>query len=313
MRRRLAVIERALTRSSRVAAVIAFTSLVGLVAAGVGALGVPDGNLLTSGTQDLDAARVDTSSPVRSSTTAPATTTSSTTVPPTTVASTIVASTRPAPVPTARPSTTPPPAATPAPTVAPAEPASPPAPSGARCLVRLHGKGGNGAAVTNAGDVTVISPAGNAAGWGGKQWLYFAPSSYEAALAGVTQAIDASGCGQVIVDGFSNGAAFAVKLYCRGESFRGRLVGVVADDPVPDHGADGCAPAPGVPLTMYWTGALAATAHPGWNCGEQDWTCEGGTTVGIDAYAANAGTSTKKSPYSNHQWYADAPELSAWR
>jgi hypothetical protein len=55
------------------------------------------------------------------------------------------------------------------------------------------------------GDVTIISPAGNAAGWGGKQWLYFAPSSYEAALAGVTQAIRANSCGQVIVGGFSNG------------------------------------------------------------------------------------------------------------
>jgi hypothetical protein len=317
MRRRPAGIERALERT-RVAAVIATTTLLGMFVVGVMALGVPDGDILTDGAHDVDAARVATSPPVRGSTGAPTTTGSSTTiVRPTTAAPTIASTTPPAPVPTARPGTTPPPTApppTPAPTVAPAaEPTVRPAPSGARCLVRLHGKGGNGSAVAKAGDVTVISPTGNAAGWGGKQWLYFAPSSYEAALAGVTQAIGANSCGQVIVGGFSNGGAFATKLFCRGESFDGRLVGVVADDPVPDHGADGCAPAPGVTLTIYWTGALAATAQPGWNCAEQDWTCEGGTTVGIGTYAANAGTGTKKSPYDKHQWYLNAPELAAWR
>jgi hypothetical protein len=317
MRRRPAGIERALERT-RVAAVIATTTLLGMFVVGVMALGVPDGDILTDGAHDVDAARVATSPPVRGSTGAPTTTGSSTTiVRPTTAAPTIASTTPPAPVPTARPATTPPPTApppTPAPTVAPAaEPTVRPAPSGARCLVRLHGKGGNGSAVAKAGDVTVISPTGNAAGWGGKQWLYFAPSSYEAALAGVTQAIGANSCGQVIVGGFSNGGAFATKLFCRGESFDGRLVGVVADDPVPDHGADGCAPAPGVTLTIYWTGALAATAQPGWNCAEQDWTCEGGTTVGIGTYAANAGTGTKKSPYDKHQWYLNAPELAAWR
>jgi hypothetical protein len=324
MRRRPAGIERALERTRVAAALIAATTLLGMFLVGVMALGVPNGDILTDGAHDVDAARVATSPPVRGSTGAPTTTGSSTTiVRPTTAAPTIVSTTRPAPVPTARPATTPPPTAPPptpattataAPTVAPAaEPTARPAPSSARCLVRLHGKGGNGSAVAKAGDVTVISPAGNAAGWGGKQWLYFAPSSYEAALAGVTQAIGANSCGQVIVGGFSNGGAFATKLFCRGESFDGRLVGVVADDPVPDHGADGCAPAPGVTLTIYWTGALAAAAQPGWNCAEQDWTCEGGTTVGIGTYAANAGTGTKKSPYDKHQWYLDAPELAGWR
>jgi hypothetical protein len=143
--------------------------------------------------------------------------------------------------------------------------------------------------------------------------LYFAPASYESALSSVAEAVDANACGQVIVNGFSNGGAFAVKLYCRGESFDGRLVGVVADDPVPDHGADGCSPSGGVPLTLYWTGALDAAATPGWNCAEQDWTCDGGTTVGLDAYATSAGATVKASPFGHHQWYMGAPELSAWR
>jgi hypothetical protein len=87
----------------------------------------------------------------------------------------------------------------------------------------------------------------------------------------------------------------------------------VADDPVPDHAADRCAPASGIPITLYWTGALDGTALPGWNCREQDWTCEGGTTVGLAAFAANIGTTAKQSPFSTHQWYVNAPELVAWR
>jgi hypothetical protein len=173
----------------------------------------------------------------------------------------------------------------------------------------LHGKGGSGAGTSSMGDVTVLSPGGNASGWGGRQWLYDG-GSYDGARASIVQAVDAAGCGQVIVHGFSNGGAMAVKLRCRGETFGGRLVRVVADDPVPDHGANGCAGS--VPLTIYWTGALDGAAKPGWNCAEQDWTCEGGTTVGISAYAANAGAALKASPYQGHQWYMDAPELGAW-
>jgi hypothetical protein len=259
----------------------------------------------------LDAARV---APV-SSTTAPGptvastTTSTTTTTPPTT-----------APVPTDPPpveTTAAPPPSLPSLPQLPPLPAAAPgpahAPGGARCLVRLHGKGGGGAPPSTRGDVVVLSPTGNADGWGARQWSYSSPADYGAARAAVAGELDAAGCAQVIVDGFSNGGGFAVKLYCRGESFGGRLVGVVADDPVPDHGADGCSPAAGVPLTIYWTGALAATAVPGWDCAQQDWTCDGATTVGIDAYAANAGATLRASPFHGHQWYADAPETTAWR
>jgi hypothetical protein len=247
-------------------------------------------------------------------TTLPPTTLPTTTVPPPVTAPPEPAPPPPPPAPQPQPTAAPDAAAPSAPT-APAEPpaTAPPAPSGTRCLVRLHGKGGNGGPTYVDGDVTVLEPAGNAAGWGGLQWVYFPQRAYADALAPIARAVDGAGCGQVIVDGFSNGAAFAVKLYCRGESFDGRLVRVVADDPVPDHGADGCAPAPGVALTLYWTGALDATAQPGWDCTQQDWTCEGGVTIGIGAYAANAGAGVQKSPYDGHEWYLDAPELSSWR
>ncbi len=72
-------------------------------------------------------------------------------------------------------------------------------------------------------------------------------------------------------------------------------------------------PDPTVAVTLYWTGALDDTAQPGWTCAEQDWTCEGGTTIGIDAYAEALGTAIVASPNGEHEWFVDAPELSDWR
>ncbi len=180
-----------------------------------------------------------------------------------------------------------------------------------RCLLRLHGKGGAGADTVVEDDVTVISPNGNAEGWGARQWLYFPDSEYTAARNVVDDAI--TGCGQVIIHGFSNGAAFAAKLYCRGESFGGRLVRVVVDDPVVDAAVDECSPEPSVGVTLYWTGALEAQAQPGWDCTEADWTCEGGRTIGIDAYAEALRTPSLPSPFEEHQSFLEAPELSEWR
>ena len=184
-------------------------------------------------------------------------------------------------------------------------------PSGERCIVRLHGKSGTGADTVVEHGVTIISPTGNAEGWGGRQWLYFPEGDYEAARAIVADAV--ANCEQVILDGFSNGGSFAAKLYCRGETFDGRLVGVVVDDPVTDEGVEGCEPDPSVHLTLYWTGAVDAQAQPGWDCAEADWTCEGGVTIGIDAYAAALGTEALESPFDDHQWHLDAPELTHWR
>src|SRR5262245_46239166 len=155
-----------------------------------------------------------------------------------------------------------------------------------RCLVRFHGKGGRGGDTVVEDGVSVIAPNGNAEGWGGLQWLYFPDAEYEVARTIVDDAI--AGCREVIVNGFSNGGAFAAKLFCRGETFGGRLVRVVIDDPVPDSAVEGCSPDPSVDVTLYWTGALDQ-AQPGWDCSEADWTCEGGHTIGIDAFAAALG------------------------
>jgi hypothetical protein len=196
-------------------------------------------------------------------------------------------------------------------TPAPPPPPEPAADSAAvvQCVVSLHGKGGSGRATTTSGAVVRLFPTGNASGWGGRQWLYFPESGYQSARSIVTAAIDSAGCSKVIVGGFSNGGAFAAKLYCRGETFGGRLVRVVVDDPVVDNAVVGCAPAGGVGVTLYWTGALESQAQPGWNCADGDWTCEGGTTIGVEAYASSLGTAVKRSPMGGHSPYTSAPEL----
>lgn len=179
-----------------------------------------------------------------------------------------------------------------------------------RCLLRLHGKGEEGAETVVDGSTTVLTPSGNADGWGGRQWVYASPEEFEAARAVAHQAVE--GCRRIIVNGFSNGAAFAAKLYCRGETFDGRLLRVVIDDPVVDEAVLECAPEPAVEATLYWTGELDSTAQPGWDCEERDWTCEGGITIGIDAYADALGVDVQPSAFDTHLWFVDAPELSRW-
>jgi hypothetical protein len=227
-------------------------------------------------------------------------------------ATTSVAPTTIAPTTTA-PTTTAPPSTTSSTTTSTTTSTTSTIPAGQRCLVRLHGKGHDGAdTYTDGNDVKVLTPDGNAEGWGSLQWLYFPNNRYNDARDVVTEAIDDEDCDAVLVNGFSNGAAFAAKLYCRGETFDGRLVAVVVDDPVPDAAVQGCDPDPDVAVTLYWTGALESTAQPGWDCEEEDWTCEGGETIGIDAYADAIGVPAEPSRFTIHQWYQDAPELADW-
>ncbi len=192
-------------------------------------------------------------------------------------------------------------------TPAPRRPRRAPRRRAERCLVRLHPKGSEGADTVVTDGVAIVSPTGNAEGWDNRQWLYFPDDEYDAARQIVADSVE--GCEQIIVNGFSNGGAFAAKLYCRGETFDGRVTRIVVDDPVVDAAVEGCAPDPAVEVTLYWTGALDDPAQPGWDCSEQDWTCEGGTTIGIDAYAAALGTEVLDSPLDGHEWYQDAPEL----
>lgn len=174
----------------------------------------------------------------------------------------------------------------------------------------LHGKGGTGAPTTRDGDVTVIAPTGNADGWGARQWLYFPAAEYDAAHRVVADAV--AGCGPIIVHGFSNGASFAAALYCHGETFDGRLLRVVVDDPVTDHAVDDCAPHQSVAVTLYATGALEPPAVPGWHCSDADWTCQGGETLGIAAWSQALGVPRQQSTHTDHQPDRDAPELSEW-
>lgn len=180
-----------------------------------------------------------------------------------------------------------------------------------RCVVWLHGKGSDRQNDTVVDGVTSLRPAGNAAGWGGRQWIYFPDARYREVVDTVAGAIDRTGCGQVIVHGFSNGAAAAAKLYCRSERFDGRVKGYIVDDPVPDHGVDSCTPAPEVRVRLYWTGGLSEGTD-GWSCKTQDWTCEGDQTIGIEKYAQALRTEVRRSIHSTHKEYASPPELKEW-
>ena len=196
------------------------------------------------------------------------------------------------------------------------EPAAPPAPilpAGAdkKCVVLLHGKGGGALPSTVAGDIEYLHPAGNAAGWGGREWRYFPDDRYEQLRASLERTLDAAGCGRAVVQGFSNGGAAAGKLYCRGEDFRGRVIGYLLDDPVPDGGAVSCHARNGVQVKLYWTGSIAFAAD-GWDCSERDWTCEGGRTIGIERYARELGTAPAPSIHATHAEYENPPEIAAW-
>ena len=212
-----------------------------------------------------------------------------------------VATTTNDPPPTTVPVAAPPP---PPPTTA----APPPAPVGKSCVVSLHGKGGGpGPEWIDGNGVRHSFPGGNAPGWGGLQWLYYPASNYQTARNIVANDVAAGGCGRVIVYGFSNGAAFAAKLYCRGETFGGAVIGYVIDDPVVDHAVEGCVHPP-VKVGLYWTGGIDVA--DGWPCG--DWTCEGDSTIGIARYEAAIGVIRKQSPYTTHRPYSDPPEFHSW-
>ena len=59
--------------------------------------------------------------------------------------------------------------------------------TGRRSIVRLHGKGATGADAYVEDGVLNVLPSGNAAGWGGRQWLYFPEDRYRQARAIVAE------------------------------------------------------------------------------------------------------------------------------
>lgn len=181
-----------------------------------------------------------------------------------------------------------------------------------RCLVRLHGKSETGAEAELRDGVAELAPTGNGRAGDGHEWVYDPDDAFDEAVAVVGDLVEEVGCTQVVLDGFSNGGAFAATVACRGETFGDVLVGVVVDDPPPDEGVVDCAPAPGVEVALYWTGALDEQAQPGADCDDLGWTCAGGRLLGIDAYAEALGVEVQDSPFDEHEWYRDAPEITTW-
>ena len=180
------------------------------------------------------------------------------------------------------------------------------------CVVWIHGKTDRGTEPLVRDGRGELSPHGNARVGNGLEWQYATEGEYTTARNGVAATIDASGCEQVVLSGFSNGGAFVGKMYCRGESFDGRLRGVVIDDPVPDRAVVECSPNATVSLALYWTGGLDEAAQPGAECAPIGWTCEGDLLLGIDAYARELRTPVLASPFSEHTWNRDTLKVDEW-
>ena len=157
------------------------------------------------------------------------------------------------------------------------------------CLLRLHGKGGDGATPRVEGDLAVIQPRGNDQAWNGHQWDYRTDDGYADARAIVLNVLNQTQCQRVVIHGFSNGAAMTAALYCDPSFHGGPVVGYIVDDPVTDDVPVGCTPDPAAEVVLYWTDALPRLAAPGTACDSVDWTCLGDTVRTIDDYAADLG------------------------
>lgn len=72
------------------------------------------------------------------------------------------------------------------------------------------------------------------------------------------------------------------------------------------------APSASAVAALYWTRALESVAPAGADCSAIDWTCEGGTSIGIDAYAAWLGIEPQPSIFTDHQPYWVVPEIEEW-
>lgn len=180
------------------------------------------------------------------------------------------------------------------------------------CVLYVHGRSDSGTDPTVDGDRGVLAPNGNVRYGDGFGWVYGSEADYADARLIVGATIEESACTTVAVSGFSNGAAFVAKLYCRGETFGGRVTGYVVDDPVPDTAVEDCDPDASAQVALYWTGALEADAEPGTRCDSLGWTCDGERLLGIQDYADALDTEVLVSPFDEHRWFRSAPELDRW-
>jgi hypothetical protein len=176
-----------------------------------------------------------------------------------------------------------------------------------RCIVMLHGKGANGTATYQSDGTYLIAPSGNAVSGTGRQWLYASPDEFVQASDIVANAIRSVGCTQVVVAGFSNGGALAAKLYCRGVTFGGTVVGIIINDPVTDQSIDPCNPiTSNVVLTQ--SDELAGYIGVGGPC-PTSWTCEG-SLVSQAVYAARLGLPPIR--HANHALVPYPPYAAPW-
>lgn len=184
--------------------------------------------------------------------------------------------------------------------------------TGKRCVVFLHGAGGSGNWVSN-GDPVVVYGQGNVPnhpGGQGNMWLYFPGYRYNEIIEDLYELIP-DDCKRILLHGFSNGGAAAAKIYCQGETFSNRLIGVIIDDPVMDHGTDNCNRSSGVPVVAYYTGGIIY--GPGYNCVSNGYiNCEGDTLIGMSAFASNLGITLKKSIHNTHTMWQYPPEYTSW-
>ena len=63
-------------------------------------------------------------------------------------------------------------------------------------------------------------------------------------------------------------------------------------------------------IRLYSRGAVAK-AVDGWSCATDDWTCEAGTTIGIERYAALVAAPPTASAMTAHEKYESPPEHAA--
>ncbi|MGE3328867.1 MAG: hypothetical protein AB7N61_26030 [Acidimicrobiia bacterium] len=207
---------------------------------------------------------------------------------------------------------------------------------GARCFLGLHGWGYFGEDAAPPGmEADNVQPNGNIdlGYWPQYQrdaymWVYFddqsdyprsrfAQASFDGALSVVNLALAEHDCGQIVVQGFSNGAAFAAKMYCRGETLGDRVVGYIIDDPVTDKGVDGCDPAAGMNVRLYHSTDIANTAGGGGPCRPTlTWFCDGNWRYSVSQYDRIISTTNigpfKPGHYPSKSEYA-AVAASWWR
>lgn len=179
---------------------------------------------------------------------------------------------------------------------------------GTRCILYLVGAGSwAGIGSQNWSEGVLLTSPDKPASENRNFWKYDGPhnfaydpgsqsdnQAYEALVDYIRSYLDNEGCGPTVVAGGSNGAAFAAKMYCRGEDFGRRVWGYHIDDPVMDNGVLGCSPSTNVTKVMFLHSQELrddAANMPNFRCGQGQWQwyCEDDTTMPLNVYEGHVG------------------------